>query len=171
VQVGVDARTGRPEVVTFAQHGWAEGCAWEQVERAGGAPVVHVAAASHASYPRAGTHGRPWPDPDDEADGRGRSVRPQVRPFGAWARYPGRWGGARARWFAPGESDSPRGPAFQPEGPHADPAGFHARARPCGSGAPPHPPAVIAGAGALAAAVLGGLLARAVRSRRRGPFR
>ena len=60
---------GRPDAATFAQHGWAEACPWRG--------TVYVAHGSHASYPRAATHDRPWPDPDDEApgDGPARSVR------------------------------------------------------------------------------------------------
>jgi hypothetical protein len=129
VQLALGA-DGRPRDATFAQHSWAEACPWRG--------VVHVAHGSHASFPTAGEHGRPWPDPDDFADGRGRAVRPRVEPFGAWARWPGRWGTADASWI-PGEQSSPRGPAFQEEGAWRDPAAFHARARACGSGAPPHP--------------------------------
>ncbi len=129
VQVALGA-DGRPGDATFAQHSWAEACPWRG--------VVHVAHGSHASFPTAGEHGRPWPDPDDFADGRGRAVRPRVEPFGAWARWPGRWGRAEASWI-PGEQPSPRGPAFQNEGAWRDPAAFHARARACASGAPPHP--------------------------------
>ncbi|HEV2814276.1 MAG TPA: hypothetical protein VGW10_13560 [Solirubrobacteraceae bacterium] len=123
-------RGGRPDAATFAQHSWAERCAWRG--------TVFVANDSHASYFTPGEHGRPWPDPDDFADGRGRAVRPEVRPFGAWVRWPGRWGRAEASWV-PGEQSSPRGPAFQDDGAWRDPAAFHARARACGSGAPPHP--------------------------------
>jgi hypothetical protein len=134
VQVGL--RRGRPEVVTFAQHSWAEACAWTRVRREGARPVVFVAHASHASYPRPGAVDRPWPDPTDEADGRGRTARPRVEPFGAWAAWPGRWGRAEASWV-PGEQSSPRGPLFQDAG--RDPAAFHAEARACGSGPPPQP--------------------------------
>ena len=143
VQVGV----GRgPAVATFSQHNWAEACPYKG--------VVNVANGSHASYPQPGVHDRPWPDPNDEAGADGRQVRPEVRPFGAWVRWPGRWGRAKARWWNPSEQSSPRGPAFQDrKAPTAwaDPAGFHAGARLCGSGAPPHPLAVRLGAiGALA---------------------
>jgi len=120
-----------PDAATYAQHSWAEACpSWSG--------VVYVANDSHASHPTAGRKDRPWPDPDDDADGRGRTVRPQVRPFGAWVRWPGRWGHADASWV-PGEQSSPRGPAFQDDGAWRDPAAFHSRARACGSGAPPHP--------------------------------
>jgi hypothetical protein len=130
VQVALD-RSGRPVEATYAQHKWAEACAYR-------GPDVFVSNGSHASYPRRGTTDRPWPDPNDEARGDGRVVRPRVEPFGAWARWPGRWGTTEAG-LVPGEAPSPRGPAFQPEGPFGDPAAFHARARACGSGAPLHP--------------------------------
>jgi hypothetical protein len=148
VQVAL-GRDGRPREATFAQHSWAEACRWRG--------VVYVANGSHASYASPGEHGRPWPDPDDLADGRGRAVRPRVEPFGAWARWPGRWGRSEASWV-PGEQSSPRGPAFQEDGAWRDPAAFHARARACGSGAPPHPLGVRLGAlaaliGAAAAAL------------------
>ena len=156
VQVALDPRTQRPVEATYAQHSWAEACPYPGRD-------VFVANGSHAAYPTAGTHDRPWPDPNDETRADGRVVRPQVRPFGAWARWPGRWGETRAG-IVPGESSSPRGPAFQPDGPYADPAGFHARARACGSGAPPHPWPVFAAAGAFALALLA-LLLRLVRRR------
>lgn len=138
VQVVLDRRE-RPVAATYAQHSWAEAC--EGYDR-----QVFVANGSHASYPRRGTHGRPFPDPDDEATGDGRVVGPRVEAFGRWAAWPGRWGRSRAS-FVPGESTSPRGPAFQ--APWRDPARFHARARACGSGAPPHPWPVAAAAAAV----------------------
>jgi hypothetical protein len=150
---------GRPDAATFAQHSWAEACPWTG--------TVYVANASHASYPRAGEHGRPWPDPDDFADGRGRAVRPRIEPFGGWARWPGRWGRAEASWV-PAEQSSPRGPAFQEDGAWRDPSAFHARARACGSGAPPHPAGVRI-AGWLAVIGIAAGLFMAIRTRvRRG---
>ena len=44
------------------------------MSRRDGRPVVYAARGSHASYFRAGVRDRMWPDPDDEADGRGRAV-------------------------------------------------------------------------------------------------
>lgn len=143
VQVALD-RSGRPVEATYAQHKWAEACPYR-------GPDVFVANGSHASYPRRGTNDRPWPDPNDEARGDGRVVRPRVEPFGAWARWPGRWGTTEAG-LIPGEAPSPRGPAFQAQGPWGDPAAFHARARACASGAPPHPWPVYA---VVALAVIG----------------
>jgi hypothetical protein len=138
VQVALDRR-GRPVASTYAQHAWAEAC--DGYDR-----DVFVANASHASYRRPGTHGRPFPDPDDEAPGDGRVVRPEVRAFGRWAAWPGRWGRTEDSWI-PAESPSPRGPVFQD--PWGDPSGFHARARACGSGAPPHPRPVYAAVAGL----------------------
>jgi hypothetical protein len=132
----------RPVEATFAQHTWAEGCAWGEIERESGAPIVYVANGSHALYPRAGRADRPWPDPNDEADGRGRRVRPPVERVSAgeprWMAWPGRWGEDQAGWV-PGEQSSPRGPAFQPDR-WDDPGRFHAaEARACGAGPPGRP--------------------------------
>jgi hypothetical protein len=133
---------GRPVEATFAQHSWAEGCAWTELERTGPALVVYVANGSHALYPRAGRADRPFPDPNDEADGRGRRVRPPLRAVAAasprWMAWPGRWGEDDGGWV-PGAEPSPRGPAFQRER-WDDPGRFHAdEARPCGSGPPGRP--------------------------------
>jgi hypothetical protein len=124
--------------MTYAQHSWAEGCGWAAVRRAGSAPVVFVANGSHALYPRPGTADRPFPDPNDEADGRGRVSRPPVREVDehnpSWMASPRRFGDSRAG-LIPGEQSSPRGPAFQPAR-WEDPAAFNAQARPCGAGPP-----------------------------------
>jgi MYXO-CTERM domain-containing protein len=155
VQVAL-SRSGRPVEATYAQHKWAEACPYR-------GPDVFVANGSHASYTRRGTVDRPWPDPDDEVRGDGRVVRPRIEPFGAWARWPGRWGTTEAG-LVPGEAPSPRGPAFQPDGPYGDPVAFHEGARACGSGAPPHPwPVYLAGALAVIGVALAGL--RIVRTR------
>ena len=135
VQYRVDAQ-GRPLEAVYSQHAGAERCAWGTVERRGGRPVVHAARGSHASYLHAGTRDRMWPDPNDEADGRGRVARLRVqrisRSSPRWMRWPGRWGGARARWWVPGEQDSPRGPAFQDE--RWDAAAWARAARSCRAG-------------------------------------
>ena len=116
VQVRSDA-AGQPVEAVYAQHSGAERCPWSAVEKRGGRPVVYVAHGSHAAYFRSGARDRMWPDPNDEADGRGLTVRPPLVPITAdrpdWVRWPGRWGAARAGGV-PGEMDSPRGPAFQP---------------------------------------------------------
>ncbi len=59
----------------YAQHSGAERCGGSAVERRDGRPVVYAAHGSHASYLHAGTRDRLWPDPNDEADGRGRGHR------------------------------------------------------------------------------------------------
>ena len=126
----------RPDLAVLAQHSWAEGCGHREIETAVGAPLVYVANASHALYSTPGTHDRQWPDPDDEADGRGRRVRPPVRPLGDWARWPGRWGDSEAG-IVPSEQSSPRGPAFQERRPWQRPSAYHAEhARDCGAGPP-----------------------------------
>jgi hypothetical protein len=134
VQVRVDS-SGDPAEVVYAQHAGAERCAWEEVEPQGGRPVVYAARGSHASYLHAGIRDRTWPDPNDEADGRGEVVRPRLVRISAqlptWMRWPGRWGGARARWWVPGEQDSPRGPAFQPDARWSDPEAWADSAREC----------------------------------------
>jgi hypothetical protein len=97
-------------------------------------PVVYLARDAHAAYFRPGARDRMWPDPNDEADGRGAVVVPPVDRVTARSpaqmEWPGRWRGARAGWV-PGEESSPRGPAFQPQGRWADPNGWARRARPC----------------------------------------
>lgn len=120
----------------YAQHSGAEGCPWRSVVVRDGHPVVFVANGSHASCFRAGVRDRTWPDPNDEADGRGDVLRPRVVPVGArepaWIAWRGRWGPSRAG-IVPGEQSSPRGPAFQGLS-WDDPAAFARAARPCGAG-------------------------------------
>ena len=134
VQLRLDAR-GRPVQAVYAQHSGAERCGWARVERRSGRPVVYAAHGSHASYLRRGVRDRTWPDPNDEVDGRGRVVRPRLVRIGEssprWMRWDGRWGGARARRWVPGEADSPRGPAFQPQGRWSDPDRWARDARSC----------------------------------------
>jgi hypothetical protein len=120
-QVGLDA-DGLPDVATYAQHGDGERCAWSQVRKSGGGPVVYVALASHASYFASGVNSRGL-YPDDYHRGGGYTVRPSLEivtpttPFMAWR---GRWGAS---------SSSPIAPRRQ--GSWLDPAGFHATATPC----------------------------------------
>ncbi len=157
-QLGLDA-AGRPRLLTLSQHSWSETC------RVARMPALYVAHGSHATYRTRGEHGRPWPDPDDEARGDGRRVRPRliVMRDQSWLRYRGHWGGARAAWWMPAEQSSPRGPAFQDDDRWTAPAAYARAARACGSGAPGHPPVVWAVAAVAAAA----LLAAAVRVLRR----
>lgn len=134
VQYRVDD-AGRPLEAVYAQHRGAERCGWAAVETRDGRPVVYPAHGSHASYFRAGTRDRIWPDPNDEADGRGLATTPALVEITAesprWMTHPGRWGRADARWWVPGEQDSPRGPAFQPSGRWTDPDRFASNARSC----------------------------------------
>jgi len=163
LQVGLGA-ADRPQVVTFAQHSWRQGCGWTAVEHAGAAPVAYVAHASHATYPRRGTHDRPWPDPNDEASGDGARVRPPVTVIGdarpAWVASKMRWGASRAAWWNPAEQSSPLGPRHQPDGRWSAPAAFHDGARSCASGPPGYPWWVFAALGGLAALVLAAMLRR-----------
>jgi len=140
-QVRIDA-ADRPELATLAQHSWAEGCTWTDLEqtRGGDAPVLYVANGSHALYSEAGTGDRPFPDPNDEADGDGRQVRPPVVGIGdsrpSWVSFDGRWGDSRAG-LVPGEQSSPLGPRFQPSEAWTAPVTFHRQqVEPCGAGPP-----------------------------------
>ena len=167
VQVELDDH-GRPRRAVFAEHSWAQACDWNAIEHRGAAPVVYIANGSHASYPHAGEHGRPWPDPDDETSADGPTIRPRVIPITSaappWIRWPGRWGRSDGG-LIPGEQASPRGPAFQPDGPWRDPDAYARRARSCGSGAPSRPVAISIAA-AAAAVVAAAALCAAARGRR-----
>lgn len=170
VQLGL-GRAGRPETATFTQHSSLESCPWSALERSGAdVPVVYVANGSHALYPRPGVADRPFPDPNDEARGDGRRVRPPVAEISPtspeWMRSSRRWGGSRAG-IVPGEQSSPRGPAFQPQGRWSHPAALQRRARACGSAAPGARWALPV---AIAVLLATGLLAAQVR-RCRGPTR
>jgi hypothetical protein len=135
VQVGLGPES-EAKRVTFSQHSSAEECAIDSVEVVDGAPAVYVANGSHALYPRPGTADRPFPDPNDEADGAGREVRPPVvSGDGEWSEFDGRWGASRAG-FVPGEQSSPVGPPFQSSGVWERPASYAAGARSCGSDPP-----------------------------------
>ena len=134
VQLRVDDR-GRPQQAVYAQHSGAERCGWDDVRRRGTHPLVYAAHGSHASYLRPGVRDRTWPDPNDEADGRGDVVTPRLvrvdERSPRWMRWPGPWGGARAAWWNPAEQDSPPGPAFQQQGRWSDPGAWARAARDC----------------------------------------
>jgi hypothetical protein len=126
---------GKPVEAVYAQHRGGERCGWSSVESRDGHPVVYPAHGSHASYFRSGTRDRLWPDPNDEADGRGAVVSPALVEVSAgsprWMAYSGPWGRARARWWIPGEQDSPHGPAFQRGRRWSDPDAFADASRSC----------------------------------------
>lgn len=175
-QVRLDA-AGLPIEVVYAQHAGAERCSWATVRVRGGRPVVYAARGSHASYLRPGTRDRTFPDPNDEADGKGVVVTPRLVRIDErsprWMRWPGRWGGARARWWNPAEQDSPAGPAFQEQGRWSDPDAWAAAARSCRAGCDEvgecdwRENAIGGGAAALAVAgVVGGLWRRRLRRSR-----
>ena len=126
IQVGLDA-DGAPDVATYAQHGGGERCSWSSIQRtSGGAPVVYVALASHASYVSSGINPRGF-YPDDYHRGGGYRTRPaleivtQTTPFMAWR---GKWGAS---------SSSPIAPRRQSK--WGDPNGYHAGAAACTVGA------------------------------------
>ncbi len=77
VQYQLDSR-GHPIEAVYSQHSGAERCSWQTVRRREGRPLVYVARGSHASYLRPGTRDRMWPDPNDEANARGRLVKPRL---------------------------------------------------------------------------------------------
>lgn len=166
---------GHPVEAVYAQHSGAERCPWQTVRRRGGRPLIYVSRGSHASYLRPGIRDRTWPDPNDEANGRGRVLGPRLvritESSPRWMRWPGRWGGARARWWVPPEQDSPFGPAFQEQGRWSDPGGWARAARTCRAGCDKVgecdlPEKVLSLGGGLAGAALIGL--GWFRRRRRG---
>ena len=128
VQVRSDA-AGRPVEAVYAQHSGAERCPWSAVEKRGGRPVVYVAHGSHAAYFRPGVRDRMWPDPNDEADGRGLAVRLPLEPIAA-AR-PGLDAlagplGRRPRRLGPGRDGLAARPGLPAAGPLERPGGLGA---------------------------------------------
>jgi hypothetical protein len=106
-------RNGEPDRVTFAQHEHGDARRWGpergmRLQHADGHEriVVFVAPFSHASYYSTGT--KFYAGGTDSPDELGPLELPDVEPFGAWASWPGRWGGTRTR-----SGTSPPGPACQ----------------------------------------------------------
>jgi len=170
-------RGGRVVQGVYSQHAGAERCGRGPLRFAGRRPVAYLAHGSHAAYFVPGLRDRMWPDPNDEADGRGRRMRPRLVRISTddppWMRHRGSWGGSRAGWV-PGEMDSPRGPAFQPHGRWSDAAGWAAAARPCRGRRCDARGECDGGETAVAAGLAGGsllaaLLAARRRVRRRAP--
>ena len=120
-----------PDVVTYAQHKRGERCAWEDVEKEQGAPVVYSARGSHASYLRRGNHATEVPLVGwDYNDAGGPLVRPQVNAITdtepSWVAWPGRWGSTKVQGDVIGVEigdDSPVGPRQHPQ--WRDPLKFH----------------------------------------------
>ncbi len=77
VQVRVD-RGEQPVEAVYAQHSGGERCGWPEVRTRGDAPVAYLANGSHAAYFRLGVRDRTFPDPNDEARGRGSVIRPRL---------------------------------------------------------------------------------------------
>jgi hypothetical protein len=115
-----------PDGATFAQHERQEAREWipgETVElrnRDGrDRLVVFVAPFSHASYFKPGTVF--YAGGTDSPDRLGPCELSDVEPFGAWAHWPGRWGGSGAQR----KRNSPRSPACQGGSKWRDPEAFH----------------------------------------------
>lgn len=126
--------------IVMSQHSGSESCPLrgltpQSARLRGQTPLdVYVARGSHALYLRPGVRDRMWPDPNDEADGRGLRVRPRVIDITTrdWLGDRRPWGDTRAGWV-PGEMDSPPGPAFQGVR-WDDPDAFARSARACERG-------------------------------------
>ena len=121
-------RNGEPDRVTFAQHDHGDARPWGsdhgmclRHEDGRERVVVYVAPFSHASYYSSGT--KFYAGGTDSPDRLGPLELPDVEPFGAWASWPGRWGGSRARI-----GSSPHGPACQ-GAKWANPDRYHALQR------------------------------------------
>jgi hypothetical protein len=123
-----------PDVVTYAQHKRGERCAWDDVEKKEGAPVVYSARGSHASYLRRGNHATEVPLIGwDYNDAGGPLVRPRVNVIAdsdtSWVAWPGRWGSTRPGADLAGiewGDDSPVGPRQHSQ--WRDPLKFHEEA-------------------------------------------
>jgi hypothetical protein len=128
VLIGLDANN-RPLEVIFSQHESPSNCYIGDVELTEeGAPVVYVAADSHANYRKAGVFDGGVVV--DYVDGGGPLVQPGLVILGSsppsWVSWPGHWGGSRGGGL---NSESPDGPAFH--GAWEDPAGYAAGADEC----------------------------------------
>ncbi len=127
--------SGEPDAATYAQHKRGERCAWAEVEKQEGAPIVYSARGSHASYFRRGNHATEVPVVGwDVNDAGGPLVRPHLNVIKdddpSWVGWPGRWGStkvaAKILDFAVGD-DSPVGPRFHSQ--WRDPLKFHEEAK------------------------------------------
>jgi hypothetical protein len=101
VQLGY-TRDGLAVLATASQHHTGSKREFWATEVRGGRPVFYVARDSHANY------FAPGRTLEDIADGEGQTLRDyELRPFGPWATWAGRWGNSR------GEGKSPESPGCQ----------------------------------------------------------
>jgi hypothetical protein len=113
VQIGSHA--GEPLLMTASQHSSGSGrFVWDTERSTQGDPIIYVARDSHANYFMTGRI------VEDEADGGGHPLEDyELREFGDWANWSGRWG----------HSDtSPRSPGKQGDR-WNNPTNYHAKAR------------------------------------------
>lgn len=105
VQIGVTPeRRAAPILMTCSQHHNGGKREYWSVEIDDDNPVVYVALGSHANYFAPGRQGGGI----DLCDGQGRELTDyELRDFGDWAEWPGRWGNSS------GEGKSPESPGCQ----------------------------------------------------------
>jgi hypothetical protein len=105
VQIGVTPeRRSAPILMTCSQHHNGGKREYWSVEIDEEDPVVYVALGSHANYFAPGRQGGGI----DLCDGRGMELTDyELRDFGDWAEWPGRWGNSM------GEGKSPESPGCQ----------------------------------------------------------
>lgn len=117
VQIGCcDLDGSQPILMTCSQHKTGGKREYWRVLQHEGRPVVYVARGSHANY------FTPTQDEEDIADGKGKQLDIEWKPFGSWANWPGLWGNST------GIGKSPESPAHQTvrwNQPHI----FHGQAR------------------------------------------
>ena len=105
VQIGrTPGERARPILMTCSQHHSGGKREYWAVEMKDNRPVVYVALGSHANYFATGRQGGGI----DLCDGDGKELYDyEVRNFGDWASWPGRWGNST------GEGQSPESPGCQ----------------------------------------------------------
>jgi hypothetical protein len=112
VQVGIDA-SGTPVRVTLSQHKGGQARDAKDVDHdaadGGWHPIVYVAPLSHACYFEARSH--VYVLGIDHPYGDGQRLLPEVREFGDWADWPGRWG--NSEWAVLRQGAGPPGPGRQ----------------------------------------------------------
>jgi hypothetical protein len=113
VQVDVNPQL-EPTEIFLSEHTGMAKCEPDELESSeAGAPVVYVAAESHANYARPGWWAVPAPVGLDRADGEGATVRPTVQDVTKreprWLDWEGHWGNSRGGGL---DQKSPQGPKF-----------------------------------------------------------